>query len=279
MQNLALDNASGNEEREVSLLFADLRASTELVASLATNPLACEMLGHVLDFLTEAVLGYRGLIVDYYGDGLLAMWNAPADQPEHADLACRAAFQMLERLPEVTEDWIHIIESPFRLGVGLHTGAVQVGNAGSSLQLKYGPRGPNVHVTRRVEASTKELGVSLLATQATVQQLSNRFAANRVCRASMPGVRPMNLYALRRAPEEMPAKEAWQVYEEALRHFEEGEFQEAANALAAIQPPPGEDIPVRFLSNEVQRELGCAQRRRSTDRPAPRHGVIALEAK
>jgi hypothetical protein len=68
------------------------------------------------------------------------------------------------------------------------------------------------------------------------------------------------------------------LYEEALRHFEEGEFQEAANALAAIQSPPAE-IPVRFLSNEVERELGCAQRRRSTDRPAPRHGVIALEAK
>jgi adenylate cyclase len=279
MQNLAQEDASRNEEREVTLLFADLRASTELVASLATNPLACEMLGHVLDFLTEAVLGYHGIVVDYYGDGLLAMWNAPADQPEHADLACRAGFQMLERLPEVTEDWIHVIQSPFRLGVGLHTGAVQVGNAGSSLQLKYGPRGPNVHVTRRVEAATKELGVSLLATQPAVQQLSDRFAANRVCRASMPGVRPMNLYALRRAPEEIPTKQAWQVYEEALRHFEEGEFQEAADALAAIQSPPTGDIPVRFLSNEVQRELGSAQRRRSTDRPAPRYGVIALEAK
>jgi adenylate cyclase len=279
MHNLAINDAARGEEREVTLLFADLRASTELVASLATNPLACEMLGHVLDFLTEAVLGYHGLVVDYYGDGLLAMWNAPADQPEHADLACRAAFQMLKRLPEVTEDWIHVIQSPFRLGVGLHTGAVQVGNAGSSLQLKYGPRGPNVHVTSRVEAATKELGLALLATQSTVQLLSKRFAAHRVCRASLPGVRPMNLYTLRSAAEEMPTTAAWQLYEEALGHFEEGEFQEAANVLAAIQSPPAGDIPVRFLSNEVQRELGCAQRRRSTDRPAPRHGVIALEAK
>jgi adenylate cyclase len=278
MHNLALDHASRTKEREVTLLFADLRASTELAASLAVNPLACEMLGNVLDCLTHAVLDYRGLVVDYYGDGLLAMWNAPADQPDHADLACCAAFQMLERLPEVTEDWIHVIQSPFQLGVGLHTGMAQVGNAGSSLQEKYGPRGPNVHVTSRVEAATKELGLPLLATQLTVQQLSKRFAANRVCRASMPGVRPMNLYALRRAAEEMPMIEEWQSYEEALRHFEEGEFQEAANALAAIQSPPTE-IPVHFLSGEVQRELGCAQRRRSTDRPAPRHGVIALEAK
>ncbi len=92
MDNLALDNASRNEEREVTLLFADLRASTELVASLATDPLACEMLGNVLDCLTEAVLDHYGLVVDYYGDGLLAMWNAPRDQSNHAVFACRAAL-------------------------------------------------------------------------------------------------------------------------------------------------------------------------------------------
>jgi adenylate cyclase len=278
MQNLPLEDASRNEEREVTLLFADLRASTELVASLATNPLACEMLGHVLDCLTEAVLDYSGLVVDYYGDGLMAMWNAPRDQSEHAELACRAALQMLDRLPEVEEDWIHVVQSPFRLGVGLHTGLVQVGNCGSTQQEKYGPRGPNVHVTSRVEASTKELGVPLLATQPTVRQLSKGFVANRVCRASMPGVRPMNFYALRLAAEEPHITEAWRVYEEALRRFEQGEFQEAARALVTIESPPAE-IPMRFLSEQVERELGCAQRRRSTDRPTPRYGVIALEAK
>jgi adenylate cyclase len=274
----APNNASWSEEREVTLLFADLRASTELVASLATNPLACEMLGHVLDCLTEAVLDYNGLVVDYYGDGLMAMWNAPRDQSQHADLACRAAFQMQERLPEVEEDWIHVVQSPFRLGVGLHTGLVQVGNAGSSQQEKYGPRGPNVHVTSRVEAATKELGVPILATRSTVQILSKEFAANRVCRASMPGVRPMDFYALRTAADEPLITHAWQIYDEALRHFEQGEFQEAATALATIESRLAA-IPVRFLSEQVERELGCAQRRRSTDRPTPRYGVIALEAK
>jgi adenylate cyclase len=170
MQNLASDNVARAEEREVTLLFADLRASTELVAALATDPLACEMLGHVLDCLTEAVLDHYGLVVDYYGDGLLAMWNAPRAHPNHAVFACRAAFQMLERLREISEEWVHLTQSAFRLGVGLHTGMVQVGNAGSSLQGKYGPRGPNVHVASRVEAATKELGVPLLATKPTVDR-------------------------------------------------------------------------------------------------------------
>lgn len=278
MHDLAVHNDARTEEREVTLLFADLRASTELVMSLATDPLACEMLGHVLDCLTEAVKDHHGLVVDYFGDGLMAMWNAPADQPEHAELACRAAFQMLQRLPEVTADWVGLTQRDFQLGTGVHTGTVQLGNAGSTRQEKYGPRGPNVHVTSRVEAATKELGVPLLATQPTVQRLANRFAANRVCRASMPGVRPMDLYALRSTAEEMPVTQAWQVYEEALRRFEQGEFQEAASALATIESPPA-GIPLRFLSEHIERELGCAQRRRSTDRPAQRYGVIALEAK
>jgi adenylate cyclase len=206
------------------------------------------------------------------------MWNAPQDQPNHAVFACRAAFQMLERLPDVSADWVHMTQSPFRLGVGVHTGTVQVGNAGSTLQQKYGPRGPNVHVTSRVEAATKEIGVPLLATQPTVKGLSNQFAASRVCRASLPGVRPMDLYMLRSPLSEMRLTKAWNAYDNALRHFEQGEFQEAASALAAIESPPAE-IPVRFLSEQIERELGCAQRRRSTDRQAPRYGVIALEAK
>ncbi len=187
-------------------------------------------------------------------------------------------FQMLERLPDVSDDWVHMTESAFRLGVGVHTGMVQVGNAGSTLQAKFGPRGPNVHVASRIEAATKELGVPLLATQPTVERVSNQFTANRVCRASLPGMRPMNLYTLRSPLTETRLTEAWNAYDKALHHFEQGEFQEAAAALATIELPPAE-VPVRFLSEQVERELGFAQRRRSTDRPAPRYGVIALEAK
>ena len=55
-----------------------------------------------MDCLTEAVVDHDGFVVDYYGDGLMAMWNAPADQPDHAELACRAALRMLATLPDVS---------------------------------------------------------------------------------------------------------------------------------------------------------------------------------
>ena len=87
MQNEMISDPSRAQEREVTLLFSDLRGSTELAGVLQTEPLVCEMIGNVLDCLTEAVLDQGGTVVDYFGDGLMAMWNAPAHEPRHAELA------------------------------------------------------------------------------------------------------------------------------------------------------------------------------------------------
>jgi adenylate cyclase len=268
------------QQREVTLLFADLRGFTELAASLEIVPVVCELLAHVMDYLTEAVVKHAGHIVDYYGDGLVAMWNAPANQPQHAVLACRAALQMINSLPEVTEDWAGLIHNDLRLGIGVHTAEVQVGNAGSRHHVKYGPRGPNVHVASRVEAATKELQMPIVATEFTVAQLSEEFATNRICRAALPGLpQPVDLYAVRLASADQRQDSMWRIYDEALRRFEQGRYQHAAEALATFDPAIAE-VPVQFLSAQIQREINRAFRRRSTDKPAAeRSGVITISAK
>ena len=142
------------ETREVTLLFADLRDFTRLPTSLETD-VVYELLGHVMDCLTAAVMDHDGLVIDYYGDGLAAMWNAPADQADHPELACRAGLRMLEALPDVVADWAGVLDRELQLGVGIHTGVVHVGNAGSCRRMKYGPRGANVNLASRVESATK----------------------------------------------------------------------------------------------------------------------------
>jgi adenylate cyclase len=268
------------EQREVTLLFADMRGFTELAASLEVVPIVCELLGHVMDYLTEAVVKQHGHIVDYYGDGLVAMWNAPTNQPEHASLACRAALRMLESLPEVAADWAGLVENDLRLGIGVHTATVQVGNAGSKQHVKYGPRGPSVHVASRVEAATKELQVPFIATRSTVKQLSPEFTANRVCRASLPGLqRPVDLFAVQDSSNAGHLADSWRQYSEALQYFEAGQYQQAADALATLGPSAAE-VPLQFLSEQLQRELSREFRRRSTDKPAAAHqGVITISAK
>ena len=266
-----------DHEREVTLLFADLRGFTELATTLDTDPLFCELLSHVMDCLTAAVVEQDGFVIDYYGDSIMAMWNAPADQSDHAERACRAGLQMLATLPEVTAEWMRVIQSELRLGIGIHTGVVQVGNAGSTQRVKYGARGPNVHLASRVEAATKELGIPLVVTQATIEQLPESFAAYRVCRARMPGLQqPVNLFAVGECEAAASRNATWQTYDQALSHFEEGRFQEAAEELTNIDTIATE-VPTQFLLTRAQQELGRHLRRRSTDKPAAtKGGVIAL---
>ncbi len=280
MSTAANQSSFRPEQREVTLLFADLRGSTQLVGTLQTDPIVCELLGHVMDCLSDAVAAYEGFIVDYFGDGMLAMWNAPRWQADHADLACDAALQMLASLPSVSQQWIEAIRTPLRVGIGVHTGPVLVGNAGSSRKVKYGPRGPNVHLASRVEAATKELGIPFVATQSTVAQLSTHFTANRVCRAQMPGLQePIDLFVVRESTSNAQLAFAWQTYARALRRFECGDFNAAAESLATIDRAVN-SVPRQFLLQRTRSEQSRSQRRRSTDiELADSEGVMVIAAK
>jgi class 3 adenylate cyclase len=267
------------EEREVTLLFADLRNSTELDASLEPNEMY-ELMSQVMESLTAAVLDHDGLIIDYYGDGLAAMWNAPADQSEHPELACRAALRMLQVLPAIAHDWASLLDRELRFGIGIHTGVAHVGNTGTQRRSKYGPRGAAVNLTSRIESATKQLDVPLLISGATAKRLSNGFRTHRICRAQMRGFdQPVDLYGIAAASTGGDAPTAWRIYEGALQQFEQGSVQVAAEQLATIDTAIRE-IPSRFLSEHLQRELARQNRRRSTDKNSDvSRGVIALRAK
>ena len=91
-------------EREITVLFSDLRGFFEISERLGPHE-TYRFLGDVMNRLTEAIMSASGVIIDYYGDGLAAMWNAPTDQYNHAELACRAAHAMLAELPAINAAW------------------------------------------------------------------------------------------------------------------------------------------------------------------------------
>src|SRR4051794_17503199 len=176
--------ASG--QREVSLLFADLRSSTSLATMLEPCH-ANELLNQVLDGMALAVTESAGHIIDYFGDGLAAMWNAPADQFNHAQLACNTAVGMLERLDALSAKWASVIKRELAFGIGVHTGLVHVGNTGSRNRTKYGPRGVHVNLASRVEGAAKKIGLPLVLTEATAKRVSKETRIHRVCQAALSG--------------------------------------------------------------------------------------------
>ncbi|MCI0356962.1 MAG: GAF domain-containing protein [Planctomycetaceae bacterium] len=243
------------QERELTLLFADLRGFSRVAERIGAAE-TYKLLSDILDRLTNQVMDYGGVVIDYYGDGLAAMWNAPTDQPQHADLAAEAALAMLGELPKLNEAWEEKLGTRIRLGIGLHTGTAQVGNSGSQRRLKYGPRGHAVNLASRVEAATKVLRAACLLTASTQSALTIAVPRRRVCRAQLSGMAdPVDLFELPAAGDETwPAR--CERYEQALRCWEAERADECLAICRAMQAEYGTgDGAVEWLAGKAQERV------------------------
>jgi adenylate cyclase len=174
-------------DQEVTVLFSDLRGFTSLSERLGPQ-VTCRVMRDLMDQLSECLIAEGGAIVDYAGDGILAMWNAPVAQEDHAIRACRAARAMLRELPDLNARWGAIVGAPLALGIGINTGPAQVGNTGSSRKLHYGPRGLTVNLASRIQDATKRLGMAVLIAPSTRQQAAGRFAFRELGAVSLAGI-------------------------------------------------------------------------------------------
>lgn len=221
-------------DRELTVAFADLRGFSGISEQLGPRE-TFRLMRDVMDRLTATIVENGGAIIDYYGDGVAVMWNAPADQPDHALRACRTALAMRRELPGLNADWRQRVGMPLELGIGINTGPAQVGNSGSSRRLKYGPRGHTVNLASRIEGATRQLGVSILIAASTQQRLPTDFALRRLCRARLSGVHePVTLFEL---PEQPPPAD-WlsyrDLFETALAWFETRDWSQAEQSLALL---------------------------------------------
>ncbi len=222
-------------DTEVSVLFCDIRGFSRITEHLGPAR-TLEWIGAVLEALSDCVQAHGGVLVDYIGDELMALWGAPEDQPDHARLACQAALDMLGKLPLLDKDWQETLKEPMGLGIGVNTGTARVGNTGSRFKFKYGALGNTVNLASRVQGATKHLKCRLLITEATRARLDDRFATRRLCQVQVVNIAgPVTLHEL--APADQPDwAEAKQVYEQALAEFEARNFGTAARILAPGVP-------------------------------------------
>jgi adenylate cyclase len=219
------------QEREVTVLFSDLRGFSRLAERLGPRNI-CKLVGDAMDCFSSRVKEFDGVVVDFAGDGMLAMWNAPADQEDHASLACRAALAMLNDLPTISEAWKETLPAPLSLGIGINTGTALVGNVGSRSRFKYGPFGHTVNLASRVEGATKHLGIPILVTQTTKARIGENFATRRICKARLLGIdEPVDLFELsaEKAPAEWVSRR--DAYEKALKLYEEGQWAAACQVI------------------------------------------------
>ncbi len=243
-------NLLEGRDAEVTVVFADIRNFSGISQQLGPAK-TVEWINRVLTELSQCVLQEEGVLVDYIGDQLLAMFGAPTDQPDHAQRACRSALAMLRKLPELNALWAERLGQTMGLGIGINSGLARVGNVGSTQKFKYGALGNTVNLGSRVEGATKYLGTSLLVTQATHQQLRQPLPSRRVGAVRVLNIAgAVDLYELADPAVASEFAERATIYEQALIAFEGGHLESALAGLTPLLTEPP-DPPAAVLAQRI----------------------------
>ncbi len=150
----------GGEDRELTILFSDIRGFTTLSEKLAPTELT-GLLNNFLTPMTDVLLKREATIDKYIGDAIMAFWNAPLDIADHPQKACLAALDMVSALNRLNRE----SGMALKIGIGLNTGMACVGNLGSDQRFSYSCLGDSVNLASRVEGMTKLYEVSILVTE------------------------------------------------------------------------------------------------------------------
>lgn len=166
----------GGEVRELTLLFCDVRNFSSLSEDLSAAELT-RFINELLTPLTDIILAHRGTIDKYMGDAVMAFWNAPLDDRDHARHALEAAAAMMAAMPGLNAEWQKRAAAggrpmpDVRIGIGINTGPCCVGNLGSAQRFDYSAIGDEVNIASRLEQLTKEYGLGIIVGERTAAEV------------------------------------------------------------------------------------------------------------
>jgi adenylate cyclase len=186
----------GGEEKELTVLMADIRNFTTLSESLSPSGLI-ELLNRYLGTLTDVILENGGTLDKYMGDAIMAFFGAPLDDTRHPQKACLTAIRMFERLEQLQAEWERQGVPILSLGMGLSTGQMVVGNLGSRRRFDYSVIGDNVNLASRLEGLCKIYGVKIIIPEQTRMHLDGAFVCRELDRVRVKGRQaPVTIYEL-----------------------------------------------------------------------------------
>ena len=175
------------EKRRITVLFCDIRNFTRFANSLPPE----EVFAFLNEFFAEmidVIFRHGGTLDKLLGDGLMALFGAPLDDPEHERHALEAALEMQERLVRLREKWRESSRAEIACGIGLHSGEAIVGNVGSEQRMDYTAIGDTVNIASRIEEATKETGCGILLSDSTAAALGGMFPLRKVGDVECRGV-------------------------------------------------------------------------------------------
>ncbi|MBQ9539309.1 MAG: adenylate/guanylate cyclase domain-containing protein [Treponema sp.] len=242
----------GGEEREISIFFSDVQGFTSISEGLAKNPTKLtEVLNLYLSEMSSIILKSGGTIDKYEGDAIIAFWNAPADQEDHAARILGAALECQKRLDELRSELKKMTGKDFYQRIGMNTGHAVVGNMGSSNRFDYTMLGDSVNLASRLEGLNKQFGTYTMCSKATMESAlahGCKLHFREIARVAVVGKKeavtvyepmPDEVYAAR--------KELIESFDKGRKLFYEGDF---AGAKAVFDLTKESDPPASFYSDK-----------------------------
>jgi adenylate cyclase len=246
----------GGEQKELTVLFADVRNSTGLAAKLPP-PAFAQLLNEVMDTIGRVLFAHGGMLDKFTGDGLVAVFDAPLPQPDHALRACRAALAMQGELAPLQARWSRPDLPPLEIGVGINTGSMIIGNMGSKDRFSYTVVGDEANLGARLEAANKEFRTRILISEATWQRVKDKVAARELEEVTFRGMdRPVRVFELL-GEQPLPGQAAAQaeLFAAALAAYRSARWAAAAALFGQLVAMTPADRPSQLYLERCRQHL------------------------
>lgn len=242
----------GGIEVEATVMFMDLEGFTTLSEALSPAALVA-LLSEVFAPMVEIIKQEHGTVDKFIGDAIMAFWGAPLPMTDHARRACLAALAMQKEMEKLATRIENRGGPKIRARVGMHTGALVVGNIGGKDQFNYTCLGDTVNLASRLEAANKVYGTRILFSLDTAQGLGPEFLTRSLGQVRVKGRRePVHVVELL-GQNGMERPHWLRVFDTAWNLYLHGEFANAADMFAAVLADRPEDGPSRVLRERCQR--------------------------
>jgi adenylate cyclase len=239
----------GGEKKELTIFFSDIRSFTSISETMDPQRLT-QYLNRYFTPMSDIVLKHQGMIDKYIGDAVMAFYNAPLDVKEHASSACRSALEMIDELEVLNKEFKKEGLPEIKIGIGLNTAEVVVGNMGSAKRFNYTVIGDGVNLASRVEGLNKVYGTHILITEFTKACIGDEFLTRELERVKVKGKEEeVMLYELLK---DTPAnRELCQKFDAAMQFYKDGNVNEAIQRLEALQNDSASRYFIEMFRSDV----------------------------
>ncbi len=181
-------------KRRITVMFCDIRNFTRFSNALPPEQVFA-FLNEFFAEMIDSIFAHQGTLDKMLGDGLMALFGTPQDDPDHALHALQAALDMQSRLERLRAKWREHHASDLAIGIGLNTGDAMVGNVGSEARMEYTAIGDTVNIASRLESITKEQGCPIIISEATAEDIGNQIPTRKVAEVTVRGAaQPIAIY-------------------------------------------------------------------------------------